>query len=72
MCVWPTAGDGILLPEVLYPSYTGALHVAGLLPTYIPCRRDTWLPDLSAIDPADAHRASVLLLNYPNNPTGAC
>ena len=30
-----------------------------------------FLPDLKAIDPADAHRCKLFYINYPNNPTGA-
>jgi LL-diaminopimelate aminotransferase len=33
--------------------------------------RNDYLPDLGAINPADAKRAKILWLNYPNNPTGA-
>lgn len=47
-----------------------AVKVAGLVPTYIPCDRNTWLPDFSQVQPAAAQQATCLLLNYPNNPTG--
>jgi LL-diaminopimelate aminotransferase len=30
-----------------------------------------FLPDLKAIDPADADRCKLFYINYPNNPTGA-
>lgn len=30
-----------------------------------------FLPDLNAIDPADAQRCKLFYINYPNNPTGA-
>lgn len=30
-----------------------------------------FLPDLDAIDPADAERCKLFYINYPNNPTGA-
>lgn len=63
-------GDGILMLDVAYPSYFGAVQIAGLVPTYIPCDRETWLPDWSQVPPAVAQRCTCLLLNYPNNPTG--
>lgn len=63
-------GDSILMLDVAYPSYFGAVQIAGLVPTYIPCDRDTWLPDWSQVSPAAAQRCTCLLLNYPNNPTG--
>jgi hypothetical protein len=48
-----------------------AVKVADLQPEYIPLHPDTHLADLSRVDPAAAARCSCLLLNYPNNPTGA-
>lgn len=56
--------------DVAYPSYFGAVKVAGLVPHFIPCDRNTWLPDWSQVSAADAQRCTCLLLNYPNNPTG--
>ncbi len=63
-------GDGVLLPEVAYPSYFGAVRLASLEPFYIPLRPDG-LADLARIPEEALSRAKVLLLNYPNNPTGA-
>lgn len=63
-------GDSILMLDVAYPSYFGAIQIAQLVPTYIPCDRETWLPDWSQVSPAAAQRCTCLLLNYPNNPTG--
>jgi LL-diaminopimelate aminotransferase len=34
-------------------------------------RENRFLPDLEAIDPAEARQAKLLFLNYPNNPIGA-
>jgi len=34
-------------------------------------RENRFLPDLDAIAPADARRAKIMFLNYPNNPIGA-
>lgn len=47
-----------------------AVKVAGLVPTYIPCDKHTWLPDFSKVSAEAAGRCTCLLLNYPNNPTG--
>jgi len=63
-------GDGLLLPEVAYPSYFGAAKVAGLEVYPIPLGPD-FLPVLEAIPEEAAQRSKVLLLNYPNNPTSA-
>ncbi|KAG2439647.1 hypothetical protein HXX76_004997 [Chlamydomonas incerta] len=64
------AGDAILMTAVAYPSYFGAVQVAGLDPVYMPLGPD-FLPRLDAIAAADLARSRVMLLNYPNNPTSA-
>lgn len=63
-------GDGLLLPEVAYPSYFGAAKVAGLEVHPISLGPD-FLPVLEAIPEEVARKSKVLLLNYPNNPTSA-
>ena len=63
-------GDAILLPDPGYPSYFGAVAVAGLEPIRMPLLpANGYLPDLTAISASDARRAKALLLSYPNNPT---
>ncbi|WP_243028784.1 aminotransferase class I/II-fold pyridoxal phosphate-dependent enzyme [Thermus albus] len=62
--------DLLLLPEVAYPSYFGAARVASLRTFLIPLREDG-LADLSRVPEEVWKEAKVLLLNYPNNPTGA-
>jgi len=70
--LWAVAdpGDAVLLPDPAYPSYFGAVAVAGLEGVPLPLREaNGFLPDLDAVDPGDADRARALVLNYPNNPT---
>ncbi|KGQ21207.1 aminotransferase class I/II-fold pyridoxal phosphate-dependent enzyme [Thermus filiformis] len=62
-------GETLLLPEVAYPSYLGAARVASLRVQFIPLGEDL-LPDLTQIPSEALRQARVLLLNYPNNPTG--
>ena len=65
-------GDAVLLPDPAYPSYFGAVAVAGLETIPLPLLAENdFLPDLDAIPVADAHRARVMVLCYPNNPTAA-
>jgi LL-diaminopimelate aminotransferase len=65
-------GDTALLPDPAYPVYAVGTMFAGGSAYPMPMDEESgWLPDLDAI-PADvAHRARVIWLNYPNNPTGA-
>jgi hypothetical protein len=65
-------GDAILLPEPGYPSWFGAVAVAGLERVALPLRAENrFLPDLDAVADDVARRAKVLVLSYPNNPTAA-
>lgn len=65
-------GDVSLITNPGYPVYEVATMFAGGESVRIPLsEEDGWLPRLDDIDPADAARARILWLNYPNNPTGA-
>ena len=65
-------GDLALVPEIFYPVYARAVWLAGAEVRWVPMRaRDDFVLDLDAIDAADARRARLLIVNYPNNPTGA-
>ncbi|MBN1137067.1 MAG: LL-diaminopimelate aminotransferase [Anaerolineae bacterium] len=65
-------GQVALVPDPGYPTYTLGTLLAGGRPVAIPLyEHDQFLPDLEAI-PVDVVRsATILWLNYPNNPTGA-
>jgi len=65
-------GDVALVPDPAYPVYAiGTMFAGGEAYTLPLLEEHGFLPNLDAV-PADvAHRAKVLWLNYPNNPTGA-
>ncbi len=65
-------GDAVLLPEPGYPSWFGAVALAGLERVPMPLREENaFRPDLAAL-PADAlARARAMVLSYPGNPTAA-
>ncbi len=62
----------VLVPDPGYPVYSIGTLLANGVPFTMPLRADNgFLPDLDAI-PADvAHRARLIWINYPNNPTAA-
>ncbi|HEX9924484.1 MAG TPA: LL-diaminopimelate aminotransferase [Anaerolineae bacterium] len=63
-------GDVILAPDPGYPSYFGAIALAGLeLATMPLLEENQFLPDLSAIPLDKARQARVMVISYPNNPT---
>jgi LL-diaminopimelate aminotransferase len=65
-------GDAALIPEPGYPPYRSGTLFAGAEPVYMPLlAKNKFLPDLGKISAADAKRAKIIYVNYPNNPTGA-
>lgn len=65
-------GESLLLPDPGYPDYMSGAPLAGIdmdLMTLKP--ENNYLPDYSELDRAVLKRASMMYLNYPNNPTGA-
>lgn len=66
-------GDTVLVPQPAYPVYHAASIFAGGEPYHMPLTEENgFLPDLSAIPSDVAKNASLMFLNYPNNPTAAC
>jgi LL-diaminopimelate aminotransferase len=66
------AGDYTLIPDPGYPVYRTATIFAGGEPFTMPLKAENeFLPDLNAIPEEVAHKAKLLWINYPNNPTGA-
>ncbi len=65
-------GDTALIPDPGYPVYSVGTLFAGAEGYRLPLTEgNRWLPDLDAIPEDVARRASLLWINYPNNPTGA-
>ncbi len=64
--------DVVLLPDPGFPMYTTSAMFAGGVPVKFKLEPErNFLPDLSKISEEDARKASIILVNYPNNPTGA-
>jgi LL-diaminopimelate aminotransferase len=65
-------GDVALVPDPGYPVWAIGTLLAGGEAYYLPLTEENgFLPDLEAVPTEVLHRARVLWLNYPNNPTGA-
>lgn len=62
-------GSTVVLPDPGYPMYVSAVDLAGARIGSLPLHEPDYQPAFGALD--DLERAAVLLLNYPNNPTGA-
>jgi len=65
-------GDLVLLPDPAFPAYVAAATISQLQIHTVPLTAERgWLPDFKAIRKDALRRAKLILLNYPNNPTGA-
>jgi len=65
-------GDVALVPDPGYPVYAVGTLFAGGTSHRMPLTEENgWLPDLDAIPEDVAESATVMWINYPNNPTGA-
>ena len=64
------AGDLALVPSPGYPVYPVGVNFAGGSVHHMPLvKENNFLPDLDAIPKDVAHRAKLMFLNSPNNPT---
>ena len=65
-------GDEILIPDPAYVSYAPCALLSDGVPVAVECREeDGFLPTQEALEAAITPRSKILILTYPNNPTGA-
>lgn len=66
------AGDEVIVFDPVYVTYRDTLGVCGAVPVIVPTRpEDGFLPRPEAIAAAITPRTRAILVNDPNNPTGA-
>ena len=66
------AGDGVLVPDPGYPTYTSASRlVEARILTYDLLEKNGWQPDFEALERMDLSGVKILWVNYPHMPTGA-
>lgn len=67
------SGDVVLCPDPGYPVYAnGTTILSDGVAVKMPLLEENgFLPDFDAVKKADAEKAALMFLNYPNNPTGA-
>jgi aspartate/methionine/tyrosine aminotransferase len=67
-----SAGDEVLIPEPYFPAYRPQIEWVGGKVVGVPCRLENgFVPSSEDLVSAVTPRTKVLVLNYPNNPTGA-
>ena len=64
-------GDKVLVPNPGYPTYSAAVKLSGgVMVTYSLNKETSFLPDFEAIEAAGLEGVKMMLVNYPNMPTG--
>jgi aminotransferase len=64
-------GDEVIIPTPCFVSYQAEVILAGGVPVEVPSKLENdFNPDPAAIEAAITPRTKVLLIGYPNNPTG--
>jgi LL-diaminopimelate aminotransferase len=65
-------GDVAMVTSPCYPAYIGAVGISDGTLYEVPLREPSHFhPELDAIPPDVLKKATLILINYPNNPTGA-
>ncbi|HHY92174.1 MAG TPA: aminotransferase class I/II-fold pyridoxal phosphate-dependent enzyme [Firmicutes bacterium] len=65
-------GDTVLVPDPGYPVFSeGPLLAQARLVRLPLLPENDYLVDFAAVDPAEARRAKLMIVSYPNNPTTA-
>ncbi len=63
-------GDQVIIPTPGWVSYVEMVKLVGGIPVCVPCLEDAQL-DLEAIRKAITPKTAAIIINSPNNPTGA-
>lgn len=66
-------GDEVIVPDPWYPTYEAVLRAAGGTMVTVPLRPENGFHlEVEAVERAITPRTRGMLLNFPQNPTGAC
>jgi aspartate aminotransferase len=66
------AGDEVIIPAPAWAGYEQTVQFAGGVTVFVPCTQaSNFILQPEALAAAITPRSRLLLLNYPNNPTGA-
>lgn len=63
--------DEVILLAPAWPSYDIQCRMLQLKPIHVPVNKENFHPDLDAVEAAITDKTKVLVMNSPNNPTGA-
>jgi len=64
-------GDEVILMAPSWPTHVEQVELVGATPVLVKCERPSFHPNLDDVAAAITPRTSAILINSPNNPTGA-
>jgi aminotransferase len=65
-------GDEVLIPDPGFVCYAPGVRLAGGVPVSFPLlEKNDFKPSIEDVTPLITKKSRVMILNYPNNPTGA-
>lgn len=64
-------GDETIIIRPCWPTLPSQVLLAGATPVFVDARRPRYIPDIDAIRAAVTPRTKAIIINSPNNPTGA-
>lgn len=64
-------GDEVIIPAPYFPEYAMGIGTAGASILPVQCLDDTFQLDLNAISASINEKTAAIVINSPNNPTGA-
>ncbi|MEY9104510.1 aspartate aminotransferase [Bradyrhizobium yuanmingense] len=64
-------GDEVIIIRPWQPLVPALVHAAGAVPVFVDARRPRYTPDVNSIRAAVTSRTKAMIINSPNNPTGA-
>lgn len=65
-------GDGVLVPNPGYPTYTSVTNLVGAKPVFYNLEESNdWQPNFEALEKLDLANVKIMWVNYPHMPTGA-
>lgn len=66
------AGEEVLIPNPVYPNYEALVRMQGAHPVYYATNKENgYLPRAEEIEPFITPSTKAIIVNSPNNPTGA-
>ncbi len=64
-------GDEVIALAPFFPEYRVFVEKSGASLVVVPCREEDFQPDLEALSSAITAKTKAIIINSPNNPTGA-